>query len=323
MGESTDRIPITTQMAMPIIDLFCAKTACESLIEILHLEEYANGEVAFDRGKPKDGSILVKSEGRDVFELKETGIISNLEHHTEFNFCPTSRQCNTLTSPDGKTEETCFDPPQHVCNNPVKILIAALFGESELTNPSLTHNEAERVQKLRAAIGLKSSEEIENPSANAKRAPTGGSFFSDRWRGWRLGGSAIFNHYQGPGGGTNLWLGYRQDRWDFRIALQGEGVKLQGDLYDFRLGTSFEPIFHLLEHPFLLDPYINLPEIGIYHLFNQDASGISFSPLGAGLQIHLNDSWSLYAGAKLRGAFTFEEKPKLGAEVPLGFSGHF
>jgi len=318
----SDSIPVNSKILLALAYYACAKTDCESLTETLNLEEYPERDLSFDRGEPKDGSISIKADGKDVFELKEAGTMSNLERKTQYDFCARDTPCNSSSSPDGTAgKQDCFVPPPP-CNNPVKVVIAALFGKEELKNTALTAAEEKEARDLRAAMGLAAFAGTENSSGKSGQESSQGSFISDRWRGWRMGGSAVFNDYKGPGGGSSFWLGYRQDRWDFRLAVQGDGMKLQKEGYDFRLGVSFEPIFHLRQGPLVLDPFLYLPEIGLYHLFAHDASGISFSPLGGGMQFNLNDHWSLYVGAKLRGAFNFGEEPKVGVEVPLGFSGH-
>ncbi|MFO1519730.1 MAG: hypothetical protein U1F57_08740 [bacterium] len=330
----SDHIPITSQLAMALVEFVCPKMACGlSLPKTLHLEEYIDRELIFERGEAKDGIILVKANGQDAFELKEEGAIANLEYKTEFNFCPNTKltTCSSLIAPDGKVvQSSCYETPRPPCENPVKLMIAALFGEEELKNAVLSEAEKARVLQLRAALGLRAAGDQESPSLKieAPAATPQGSFFSDRWKGWRAGGGSFFNFYGGPGGGVKLWVGARQDRWEFRASAQGDAVLLRkDDAYDFRLGASFEPLFHLLERPLLFDPYLHLPEIGFYRLFNvggnplhPEAWGLSFSPLGAGVQIHLNDTLSIYGGVKLMGAFTFEEKPKVGIDAPFGFS---
>ena len=304
----SDRIPTTTDLAMALIDYVCARRDCEEILESLHLEKYIDRQLVFDRGQPGDGIVTLKADDKDVFVMEEMGKISSVDGESEYSFC---------------------DPiPEASCKNQAKTMIAALFGTEELKQTSLTPKEEKDAQGLRAAMGL-GSPAVPATAAAAAEAPklppppAGGTFIYDRWKGWRLGGELIFNHFQGPRGGAKVWLGFRQDRWDFRLSLQGESVKKNESSDDFGLGLVLEPVFHLRESPLIFDPYIHLPSLGVYRLFAEEDSGISFSPLGGGIQLHLHDAWAIYAGARGLAKLSFESKPAVGVEVPLGFSGKF
>ncbi len=303
----SDRIPATTSLAMALIDYVCARRDCGKILEELDLEKYIDRELVFDRGQAGDGLVTLKVNGKDAFVMNEMGTISSLDGQSEYSFC---------------------DPiPEASCKNQVKTMIAALFGKEELKQTSLTPNEEEQARKLREAMGL-GAPPAATPEATATKEPSplppgGGTFLYDRWKGWRLGGEIFLNHYQGLGGGAKLWLGIRQDRWDFRVNLQGESIKKSGDKDDFSFGLTLEPVFHLRESPLIFDPYLNLPSLGFYRLFSEEESGISVSPLGGGVQFHLHDAWAIYAGARGVVKFGFGSEPVVGVEVPLGFSGKF
>ena len=302
----SDRIPATTTLAMALIDYVCARRDCEEILEKLHLEEYIDRELVFDRGQVGDGIVTLKADGRDVFVMDEMGTISNLDRSSEYSFC-------------GPIPETS-------CKNQVKTMIAALFGKEELKRTVLSSSEEDQARQLREAMKLgsgKTLQEANREEASSTPAPPSGTFIYDRWKGWRLGGEAFFNHYQGPGGGAKFWLGARQDRWEFRANLQGESLQKTEGQEDFALGVTLEPIFHLIEHPLVFDPYLDLPSLGFYRLFAAGDSGISVVPLGGGVQFHLPDAWALYAGARGVVRFGFESKPLVGIEAPLGFSGKF
>jgi len=320
----TDRIPVTSEMVFPLAKLVCPGGDCPALAEASHAEEYFGQELSFDRGDPKDGVIYLQANGQNILALREDETLTNLQYQSQYNFCPTMVQCNSLTDPDGKVvEKQCSTPPQKSCKNILKTVIVSLFGPEELKSGALSKEEMKRALKLRDEMGLGSSDNSDRSSEEMNDPPEHKSFLCDRWKGWNFGGEASFNFYAGPGGGSKLWLGYRQNRWDFRIAVEGEGVQPQKTDKEFRLTLGFEPIFHLLKYPLLFDPYLNMLGGGDYHHFSQDSWGIAFSPLGAGLQVHLNDRWSLYAGAKFVGMFPFKGQPKAGGEIPLGFTGHF
>lgn len=154
----TNPIPVTQELAKGLIEFFC-DGGCGSLYQTLHLEEYVRDDLVFQRDKCHDGKIFVKEEdGNPIFELREEGIISNLEHQKEFNFCPTMWMCSVLIAPDGTEvagSNSCHKQPRsRPCDNPVKIGIAALFGERELQKTSLTKAESNRAKELREVMGL-------------------------------------------------------------------------------------------------------------------------------------------------------------------------
>lgn len=302
----SDRIPATTGLAMALIDFVCSRRECSDILEKLHLEEYIDKELVFDRGEAGDGIVTLKVDGRDAFVMDEMGKLSNLDKQSEYSFC------------DGL--------PEASCKNYVKTMIAALFGKEELNRSALTPKEEEQVTKLREAMGLGSPPTPENAPARKEANPLppgGGTFLYDRWKGWRLGAEAFFNHYEGPGFGAKFWFGLRKDRWDFRVYLQGEDIQKVGGENDFSLGLTVEPIFHLRERPLIFDPYLDLPTLGVYRLFGAEESGISISPLGGGLQFHPYDTWSIYAGARGVVRFGIDSEPAVGVEVPLGFSAKY
>ncbi|HEX5037881.1 MAG TPA: thioredoxin domain-containing protein [bacterium] len=205
----------------------------------------------------------------------------------------------------------------------VPLLTKILLDESD--SPTMRRKAAVALERMKT-VGW-----IKKPAAtpaliedlNLKSAEELSALMDAQWRGWRFGGGAVLNYFEGPGAGSHLWAGYRRYRWDFRVNLRGEGLKLDKTGYGFRMDISIEPIVHIFDRPARWDPYLNLPEVGVSHHFGKNVWGLSFSPLGAGLQLHLNDNWSAYAGARLRGAVTPGEDVRVGAEIPLGFSGSF
>lgn len=166
-------------------------------------------------------------------------------------------------------------------------------------------------------------------------------------RGWHLGGAAVLHTFYydkdddndqnpptGVGGGANFWGGYRgQGRWEIRLNLDTAVVKVkrQRPLLtqkspDFLFGFSAEPILHFRKNPEKWDPYLILPEVGLIHLVRNEATGPTFVFPGVGLQVHLNEKFSIYGAFKLRWGLMIWPKGEgvtVDGEFPLGVAYRF
>lgn len=156
--------------------------------------------------------------------------------------------------------------------------------------------------------------------------------------GWNIGAAGVLHSFyfdtdddnnSNPssrvGGGVDLSGAYRFGRWEMRLNLNLAGVQVEEEKSpDFLTELSIEPIYHFRKNPKRWDPYISIPEIGLAYLARNQATGFSLVawPPGLGLQVHLNEQWSLYTGFKLRWGLLFIGDGPSGisvdGEFPLG-----
>lgn len=131
------------------------------------------------------------------------------------------------------------------------------------------------------------------------------------------------------GGGVNLSGGYRFQKWETRLNLNLAHVQVaEKKSPDFLAGLSFEPIYHFRRAPKRWDPYIVLPEIGLLSLAKNNAAGLSVALPSVGLQVHLNEKWSLYTSPKVRFGVLARGANRqsgftVGGEFPLGIIARF